>query len=150
MSWNTHNHLHSRTQMTSNAHWHAFLYLYAQTYIKTFMYLLHFKSLKTWAKWAKWARILKNTLTDEQLCNTDICMLRQTKVHSFIDPTQNCKKSKKISFKFFINKSLKNHSAKNICRRAFCLAPNERELSNLLTLSISLEAPICLWRSITF
>merc|ERR1712148_20126 len=24
----------------------------------------------------------------------------------------------------------------NICRRAFCLAPNERELSNLVTLSI--------------
>ena len=51
-------------------------------------------------------------------------------------------KSKKIQFEFFINKSLKNHSAKNICRRAFCLAPNERELSNLLTLSISLEASI--------
>ena len=24
---------------------------------------------KDWAKWAKWARILKNTLTDEQLCS---------------------------------------------------------------------------------
>ena len=44
----------------------------------------------------------------------------------FIDPTQNHKKSKKIPFEFFVNKSLKNHSAKNICRRAFCLAPNER------------------------
>ena len=110
--------------------------------IKTFMYLLHFKSLKTWAKWAKWARILKNTLTDEQLCNTDICMLKQTKVHSFIDPTWNLKKIEKIQFRFFAKKSLKNHNLKNICPRDFCLAPNERELSNLLTLSISLEAPI--------
>ena len=41
--------------------------------------LLHFKSLKNWANWANWARILKNTLTDEQLCNIDICMLKQTK-----------------------------------------------------------------------
>ena len=49
------------------------------------------------------------------------------------------KKIKKIPFKFFIIKSLKIHSAKNICRIAFCLAPNERELSNLITLSISLE-----------
>ena len=57
-----------------------------------------------------------------------------------IDPTQNEKKMKKIQFKFFINKFFKNYNAKNICCRAFCLVPNERELSNLLTLSISLEA----------
>ena len=45
-----------------------------------------------------------------------------------------------IALKIREQKSLKIHSAKNICHRAFCLAPNERELSNLLTLSISLEA----------
>ena len=48
---------------------------------------------------------------------------------------QNIKKSKKIQFAIFINKSLKNQNAKNICHRAFCLAPNEKELSNLLTRS---------------
>ena len=69
-------------------------------------------------------------------------MPKQTLIHSFIDPTQNHKKSKKIQFKFFVNKCLKNHSAKNICPRAFCLAPNERELSNLLTLSISSKGAI--------
>ena len=66
------------------------------------------------------------------------------------NPTQNHKKLKKIQFEFFVNKSLKIHNAKNICRRAFCLAPNERELSNLLTLSISLEAPISWMSSPTF
>ena len=49
---------------------------------------------------------------------------------------------KKIQFEFFEKKSLKNHNKKNICPRDFCLAPNEREFSKLLTLSISLEAPI--------
>ena len=53
------------SQMTSYAPSHAFLYLHAQTCMKTFMYLSHFKSVKNWAKWA---RILKNTITDEQLC----------------------------------------------------------------------------------
>ena len=71
-----------------------------------------------------------------------ICILKQIQIHSFIDPTQNHKKFKKIQFEFFVNKSLKIHSAKNICRRAFCLAPNERELSNLPTLSISSEGAI--------
>ena len=52
------------------------------------------------------------------------------------------KNRKKIQFEFFVNKSLKIHNAKNICCRAFCLAPNERELSNLLTLSISSEGAI--------
>ena len=46
----------------------------------------------------------------------------------------------KNQFEFFKNKSLNNHSAKNIFYREFYLAPNERELSNLLTLSISLDA----------
>ena len=46
----------------------------------------------------------------------------------------------KNQFEFFKNKSLKNHNAKTICYREFYLAPNERELSNLLTLLISLEA----------
>ena len=53
-----------------------------------------------------------------------------------IDPAQNHKKSNKIQLKFFVKKSLKIHNSKNICRRAFCLAPNERELSNLLILLI--------------
>ena len=48
-----------------------------------------------------------------------------------------------IPYEFFLTKSLKNHSAKSICCQAFCLGTNARELSNLLTLSISLEAPIC-------
>ena len=79
-----------------------------------------------------------------------ICILKQTKIHSFIDPTQNHKKSKEIQFKYFVNKSLKNHNAKDICRRAFCLAPNERELSNILTLLISFEGPISRMSSETF
>ena len=34
------------SQMSSSAHWHAFLYLHAQTCIKTFIHLSHFKSEK--------------------------------------------------------------------------------------------------------
>ena len=61
--------LKTPSQMSSYAHWHAFLYLHAQTCIKTFIHLSHLESeKKDWAKWAKWARMLKNTLTDEQLC----------------------------------------------------------------------------------
>ena len=36
----------SLNQTTSYAHWHAFLYLHAQTRIKTFIYLSHFNSEK--------------------------------------------------------------------------------------------------------
>ena len=65
----------------------------------------------------------------------------QTNINTLFYPSYTkLKKIKKISF--FIIKSLKIHSTKNICRRAFCLASNERELSNLLILSISLEASI--------
>ena len=63
-----------------------------------------------------------------------ICMLKQPSIRSFIDPIQNNEKSKKIQFAFFVNKSLKIHSAKNICPTDLCLAPNERQLLNLLTL----------------
>merc|ERR1712074_464085 len=52
------------------------------------------------------------------------------------------KNRKKIQFEFFLNKYSKIHNAKNICCRAFCLAPNERELSNLLTLLILSEGAI--------
>ena len=52
-------------------------------------------------------------------------------------------------FEFFKNKSLKNHNSENICI-GFCLAPNERELSNLHTLSISFEGPIGQSRYSTF
>ena len=34
------------SQMSNSAHWHAFLYLHAQTCIKTFIHLSHFKSEK--------------------------------------------------------------------------------------------------------
>ena len=71
-----------------------------------------------------------------------ICVLKQTQIHSFIDPFQNHEKSEKNQFEFFVNKYSKIHNAKNICCRAFCLAPNERELSNLLTLLISSEGAI--------
>ena len=54
-------------------------------------------------------------------------MLNQTSIHFFIDPIQNRKKSKKILFLFFVNKSLKNHNSKNICHRTICMEPNERE-----------------------
>ena len=77
-------------------------------------------------------------------------MLKQTSIHFFIDPTQNRKKSKKILFEFFVKKDSKIHNSKNICRRELCLAPNERELSNLLTLSISFEGPIGRLRFPTF
>ena len=56
----------------------------------------------------------------------------------------------KNQFEFFKNKSLKNHNAKNICYREFYLAPNERELSNLLTLLISLEGSFAWIRYSTF
>ena len=59
------------------------------------------------------------------------------------------KNRKKIQFEFFVNKSLKIHNAKNICYRAFCLAPNESKISNLLTLTISLEATFAWWRFLT-
>ena len=45
--------------------------------------------------------------------------LKLTFIHCFIDPTENHKKSKKIQFECFVNKSLKIHNAKNICRRAW-------------------------------
>ena len=35
----------------------------------SFTYCIWNQKKKDWAKWAKWARILKNTLTDEQLCS---------------------------------------------------------------------------------
>ena len=53
-------------QTTSFAHWHAFLYVYAL--IKTFFILFKIKE-KEQAKWAEWAKMLKNALTDEQLCS---------------------------------------------------------------------------------
>ena len=71
-----------------------------------------------------------------------ICMLKQTLIYFFIDLTQNHKKLKKIQFEFFVKKSLKNHNSKNICTRTFCLAPNKRALSNLLTLLILSSAAI--------
>ena len=58
----------SLKQTTSYAHWHAFLYLHA--HIKyLFLYPIKNQIKKTWAKWAKRAKILKNTLTEEQLCS---------------------------------------------------------------------------------
>ena len=60
------------------------------------------------------------------------------------------KKLKRFHSNFFVNKYLKNHSSKNIWRRAFCLAPNEREILNLLTLIISMEALISGMRCPTF
>ena len=66
-----------------------------------------------------------------------VCMLRHASMYFFIDLTKNQKKFKKIQSEFFIKKDLKNHKSKNICRRTFCLVPNERELSNLLTPLIS-------------
>ena len=39
---------------------------------------------KDWAKWVKWAKMLKNTLTDEQLCSL-ICFF----VSAFLNMYQN-------------------------------------------------------------
>ena len=62
-------------EMTSYAHWDAFLYLHAQTSIKTSIHLSDLKSeKKDWAKWAKWARILKSTLNNKQL-HSGTCFL---------------------------------------------------------------------------
>ena len=55
-----------------------------------------------------------------------------------------------LLIKFKIKKILKNHISINICRRAFCLVPNERELLNLLTLSILYKASISQMRCPTF
>ena len=43
-----------------------------------------------------------------------ICMLKQSSIHFFIDPSQNLKKSKKIQFEFYIKKEWKS-----ITRRIF-------------------------------
>ena len=66
--------LKSFIKTTSYAHWHAFLYLHAQTRVQISIHLFHLKSEKNWAKWAKWARLLKNIHTDEQPCSW-ICFL---------------------------------------------------------------------------
>ena len=60
-------HSKSLTQMTTYAHWHVFVFVCLNKYQN--IYLSHWKFLKNWAKWAKWARLLKNSLTDEQLCS---------------------------------------------------------------------------------
>ena len=39
-----------------------------------------------------------------------ICMLKQTLLHFFIDPSQNHKKSKKIQIEFFVKKSSSSYS----------------------------------------
>ena len=89
-------------QMTSYAHWNAWFFLHAQIWIKTFMYLSHFKTeKKNWPKWAKWAGILKKHSLRWAATHFNmffsICMLIQTKVHYFIDPTWNWKKRKKFN-----------------------------------------------------
>ena len=145
--------------MSSYAHWHAFLYLHAQyqNIYSFFQYKIY------WAKWAKWASLLKSTLNDEQLhSGTCFLVLTYSNNHQYTSllilhkivknrtkPTQNRKKSNKIKFEFYVKKNWKIHNSKNICRRKFCLGPNERELSNLLALSISLEASIALMSSET-
>ena len=57
----------SLTQMTSYAHWRVLIFACSDMYQNIYLSYLRYK--KDWAKWAKWARILKNTLTDEQLCS---------------------------------------------------------------------------------
>ena len=57
----------SLTQMTSHAHWHVLVFACSHMYKN--IHLPHLKLEKNYAKWAKWARILKNTLTNEQLCS---------------------------------------------------------------------------------
>ena len=57
----------SLTQMTSHAHWHVLVFACSDMYKN--IHLSHLKLEKNYAKWAKWARILKNTLTNEQLCS---------------------------------------------------------------------------------
>ena len=51
---------------------------------------------KDWAKWAKWGRILKNILTDEQLCSPDmlscICLLKHISKYLFLYRIWNQKK----------------------------------------------------------
>ena len=78
----------SLKQTTSYAHWHAFLYLHA--HIKyLFLYPIKNQIKKTWAKWAKRAKILKNTLTEEQLCSlscffVSACLNMYPNIYSFI------------------------------------------------------------------
>jgi len=59
------------SQMSSSAHWHVFFFqLLAESSITIFIYSSYLKSERIdWAKWAKWAKMLKNALTDEQLCS---------------------------------------------------------------------------------
>ena len=71
------------SQMSSYAHLHAFLYLHAQICIKISFLFITFKIRK------KWARILKNTLTDEQLCSLICffvfsCSEKYQNIYSFI------------------------------------------------------------------
>ena len=72
----------SLNQTIGYAHWHAFLYLHAP--IKTLIYPIKNQKKKDWAKWAKWAKMLKNTLTNEQLCSL-ICFF----VSAFLNMYQN-------------------------------------------------------------
>ena len=100
---------------------------------------------KNWAKWAKWARLLKSSLNNEQL-HSGTCFLvfacsNNHQYTSLLILHKIVKNKKKILFEFFVKKDWKIHNSENICRRAFCLAPNERKLSHLLTLSISFERP---------
>ena len=60
-------HSKSLTQITSYAHWYILVFACSNLYQN--IYSSHSKFKKNWAKWAKWARILKNILTDEQLCS---------------------------------------------------------------------------------
>ena len=56
------------------------------------------------------------------------------------------KNGEKNRYEIFVNKFLKNHNAKNICQ-SILLGAKWKELSNLLTLSISLEATFTQWDS---
>ena len=134
----------------SQQHWiapsliisYAYMHVFFFNCIMDHAYILYLSPLKVRKRdWAKWAKILKSTLTDEQLSsNRCFCIFACIHIHqytSLLILVKIRKKLKKIPSKSFVKKDWKNHNAKNICRREFCLAPNERELSNLLSLSIS-------------
>ena len=76
----------SLTQMTSYAHWYVLLFACSDMYQNIYLFI-PFKIRKK--DWAKWARILKNTLTDEQLCSLTCfivfaCLNIYKNIYSFI------------------------------------------------------------------
>ena len=79
--------------------------------------------------------MLKNNITDVQLCSWTFSLVftcpNKRKYTPLLILHKIIKNQKRNSIKIVHEKIFKNKILKNICHRAFCLATNERKLSNL-------------------